>query len=100
MLGLLASSRNGPVHNSCWLAGATVSNDVHSILNAVAHGRVDVSDAVASIEEISSGLHVRTLNCDACTQCARGCLLVMYVQRFFMLVRLQRSTCEPSWARH
>ena len=30
---------------------------MHSILNAVAHGRVDVGDAVKSIEEISSGLH-------------------------------------------
>jgi hypothetical protein len=41
-------------------AGASLANDVYSILTAVSHGRVDVQDAAKSIEEISSGLHVRS----------------------------------------
>jgi hypothetical protein len=47
------------VSTLCTAGGSTKATDVHSILTAVAHGRVDISDASRSIEEISSGLHVR-----------------------------------------
>lgn len=42
-------------------AGAQHAKDIRSILSAVATGRVDVHDAASSIQEISSGLHVRPL---------------------------------------